>query len=562
MGEAGVHLETATGHALLAHVPLFAGADEETLAELARRLRPVPVHAGEVVIRQGELADRLYIVRSGRLRVVVEEEDGLRTIRELGAGAAIGELALLTGAPRSATVQAVRDGELLELEADVFHALLDRDPALAVAVARTLAAQLQASGGLVTASPRPAVVSVRALGPAVSVERLAAELARALERYGPVETLTGEDSSGGHAATVDRAEREHAHVLLVDAGADADWSAFCARQADRHVALAAPGAVDTSLCPSGADLVVVEPLPSAGLVALIAEAEPRAVHHLDGGSTARVARRLVGVALGVVLSGGGARGYAHIGALEALTEAGFEVDRVGGCSIGAFIGALHARGLGADEMRTCCRDEFVRRSPFNDYTLPRVSLIRSRKAGKMLERVFGETLVEELPVSLFTVSADLLASRTIVHRSGLLLEAVGASMSIPGLVPPLSRPGRLLVDGGVLNNLPVDVMSAEDEGPIVAVDVIRRLDEVEGGTAPPLPSIMETLSRATVLGSVERAERNRGLADLLVTPDVQDVAMREFSALDRAADAGRDEMRTTLESGGAEALRARLSMLG
>jgi NTE family protein len=222
---------------------------------------------------------------------------------------------------------------------------------------------------------------------------------------------------------------------------------------------------------------------------------------------------------------------------------------------------MHASRLGLEEMRARCRDELVRRSPFNDYTLPRVSLIRSRKAAKMLDRVFGETLVEELPVSLFTVSADLLGSRTVVHRSGFLYEAVGASMSILGLVPPLSRSGRLLVDAGVLNNLPVDVMAAEDEGPIVAVDVIRRLDEVASDTSPQLPSTMETLSRATVLGSVERAEQNRRLADLLVTPDVQDVAMREFAALDRAADAGREAMRVALESGGAETLRERLATL-
>ena len=550
-------------HELLSSVPLLAGADEQTLAELAQCLRPVEVRAGEIVIRQGDPADRMFLVRRGRLRVLVDQEDGLRTVRELGAGAAIGELALLTGTPRSATVQAVRDGELLELDADVFEALLHRDPGLAVAVARTLAVQLQASGGLSMASPRPAVISLRALGPAVAAADLARELGEALGLFGAVETLTGDESGDGHAASLDRAERDHALVLLVDAGEDAGWSAFCSRQADRHVVLAAPGAEDGSSAPPGADLVVVEPLPSARLVSLLETLEPRAHHHLErgarGASVARVARRLVGRALGVVFSGGGARGYAHIGALEAMREDGLDIDRLGGCSIGAFIGALHASGLTPDEMRARCREEFVRRSPFNDYTLPRVSLIRSRKAGRMLERVFGETLVEELPISLFTVSADLLASRTVVHRSGLLLEAVGASMSIPGLVPPLSRPGRLLVDGGVLNNLPVDVMAADDEGPIVAVDVIRRLDETKDGVAPPLPSIMETLSRATVLGSVERAEQNRRLADLLVTPNVQDVAMREFSALDRAADAGHEAMRAALDAGGAELIRARLA---
>ena len=104
-------------------------------------------------------------------------------------------------------------------------------------------------------------------------------------------------------------------------------------------------------------------------------------------------------------------------------------------------------------------------------------------------------------------------------------------------------------------------MAADDEGPIVAVDVIRRLDEADESVAPGLPSIMETLSRATVLGSVERAERNRRLADLVVTPDVQDVALREFSALDRAAAAGREAMLVALDAGGAEQVRAKLESL-
>jgi NTE family protein len=127
----------------------------------------------------------------------------------------------------------------------------------------------------------------------------------------------------------------------------------------------------------------------------------------------------------------------------------------------------------------------------------------------------------------------------VVHRRGSLIEAVGASMSIPGLVPPLARVGQLLVDGGVLNNLPVDLMEDSHEGPVIAVDVVRRLELEDRSATPRLPSIMETMTRATVLGSVERAEKNRTLAALVVSPDVQDVGLREFAALDRAVAAGR-----------------------
>ena len=283
------------------------------------------------------------------------------------------------------------------------------------------------------------------------------------------------------------------------------------------------------------------------------EVAPRTHHVITSGAgfragIERAARRLTGRSLGLVLSGGGARGLAHIGALAALADAGFVFDRIGGCSMGSFIAAMAALGHDADEIEATCSRELVRRSPFNDYTLPRVSLIRARKAGVMLDRVFGSARMESLERPLYTVSADLISSLVVVHRRGPIFEAVGASMNLPGLVPPLRRNGRLLVDGGVLNNLPVDHMAESNEGPIVAVDVVRRVDA--GESEQPLPSITETLARATVLGSVERAERNRALALVLVTPEVQGIALREWSALAAAVEAGRRAAEETLEAGG------------
>ena len=223
--------------------------------------------------------------------------------------------------------------------------------------------------------------------------------------------------------------------------------------------------------------------------------------------------------------------------------------------MGSFIAAMAAAGWSPQDIRDRSHAELVRRSPFNDYTIPRVALIRSRKAARMFDRLFGELTIEELAKPLFTVSADLVTSRLVVHRRGSVIEAVGASMSIPGLVPPVSRSGRLLVDGGVLNNLPIDAMADAAEGPIVAVDVVRRL-EASDEDEPPLPSIMETLSRATVLGSVERAERNRDLALLVIAPEVQDIPLRDFRSLDRAIEAGRVATRAALDAGARDEILA------
>jgi len=548
---------TGVSSSTLAGVPLLAGADAEALEALAADAYPRRVLAGEWLIREGDDAEDLYVVLRGRLRAVAGVDADRRTLRVLGPGAAIGELALLTGSVRSASVQAVRDSTLLQLGRGRFVELMERDPHFAAAVARELAAQLQLSGGLAAPPTRPALIALRRLDPGVPLEAVASSLARALSAYGPVEVLEA-DAAGTSA--VERAEDENAHVLLVDEAGAGLWSDLCARQADRTLLVATAESPPPGEASPDADLVVLGPSSGGALRALLDAVQPRAHHRLastepsDPGA-ARLARRLVGRALGVVLSGGGARGFAHIGALAELEADGIDVDRYGGCSMGSFIAAMAAAGWSARDIRDRCHEELVRHSPFNDYTLPRVALIRSRKAARMFDRLFGEMTIEELAKPLFTVSADLLSSRLVVHRRGSLTEAVGASMSIPGLVPPLSRSGRLLVDGGVLNNLPIDAMADSGEGPIVAVDVVRRL-EASAVDEPPLPSIMETLSRATVLGSVERAERNRELALLVITPDTQDIPLRDFRALDRAVEAGRAAARAALDAGAREEILA------
>ena len=549
MSTTGVSLST------LACVPLLAGADAEALEALAADAYPRRVLAGEWLIREGDDAEDLYVVLRGRLRAVAGA-DG-RTLRVLGPGAAIGELALLTGSPRSASVQAVRDSTLLQLGRGRFVELMERDSGFAAAVARELAAQLQASGGLAAPPSRPALLTLRRVDAGVPLAAVASSLAHALSTYGPVEIL-GADAAGTSA--VEQAEQENAHVLLVDETGAGVWSDLCARQADRTLLVATADSPPPAEPSPDADLVVLGPSSGAALRALLDAVQPRAHHRLattepsDPGA-GRLARRLVGRALGVVLSGGGARGFAHIGALAELEADGIEIDRYGGCSMGSFIAAMAAAGWSPGDIRDRCDEELVRRSPFNDYTLPRVALIRSRKAARMFDRLFGEMTIEELAKPLFTVSADLLSSRLVIHRRGSVTEAVGASMSIPGLVPPLSRSGRLLVDGGVLNNLPIDAMADSGEGPIVAVDVVRRL-EVSAEDEPPLPSIMETLSRATVLGSVERAERNRELALLVITPEAQDIPLRDFRALDRAVEAGRAAARAALDAGARDEILA------
>lgn len=548
----------------LAAAPLLGALPTRLQDELLAAAESSRLRAQEWLFRQGEAGDRLYVVRSGRLRVV-SEDGGNRVLRLLGPGAVLGELAVLTGAPRSASVQAVRDAELLEIDGERFQELLQRSPELGAGLATALAAQIQRGGSLEPPDAPTAVVTVAAV-PDVPGDRAWTELRSAFEELGETITLDRPDPEGadswGWGHEVGELERHCEYVLLRAELDGSEWSGFCVRQADRVVVLttAAPPPARVDL-PDGCDVVFLEPPTTDDVAAWSARVRFRTHHVVPLESelrpaARRVARRLTAQSLGLVLSGGGARAFAHIGVLDVLESEGLELDRLGGCSMGAFVGAMAALGWKPATMVDVCRHELAQRAPFSDYTFPRHALIRARRAASMLKRVFGELALEQLARPLFTVSADLLSSRMVIHRTGSIVDTVGASMAIPGLAPPVSRQSQLLVDGGVLNNLPVDVMVAEEPGPVVAVDVMRRLESADVGLeqGPLLPTIVETLSRATVLGSVERAEANRKLAHVLIAPEVHDISLRGFRNLDRVVEAGRRAAAEALAGGGKEAL--------
>jgi predicted acylesterase/phospholipase RssA len=322
----------------------------------------------------------------------------------------------------------------------------------------------------------------------------------------------------------------------------------------------------------GCDLLVVEgPAGVRGLGLWLEVLEPRARHVVREGASldegvARMARRIAGRSVGLVLSGGGARALAHVGVIEELTAAGIVIDRVAGTSMGAFVGALLAMGLDPDEIEARCYEEWVRRSPLSDYRLPRVSVIRGRRAQAMFERTFPGS-IEGLPLDFRCVSCDLVSGEMVVHTSGPLADAVGASAGIPGLVPPLARDGRLLVDGGVLNNLPVDVMAATGEGPLIAVDVTARSD-LSALTEPGAPALTlrETLWRVTTLGSIDTAEAALRHADLVIEPVTDGIGLLEFHQLDAMRAEGRRAARAALAAAPAHlvgrATRARANGAG
>ena len=548
---------------------MLRGLSEPLRRRIAARSTWVSVPAGEWLFRQGAEGDSLYVVHTGRLEVVIGEPNP-EVARVLTAGSVVGELALLTREPRSASVRARRDSELLQVTSTDFAELLSHEPRFSLALMRELGRQLRQSRGLLPADNLlPATITVTSLAQDTG-RALWRELGDALAGLGTVALLDRDPEwdERAYGLALDRAERDADRVLML-AGSPAEpdpWTAFCLRQADRI--LLAAGNEPPPRSSAGlhrCDVVMPAPI-RASVAREWAEAvDARALHAVASVAGAdrgmqRLARRLAGRSVGVVLSSGGARGFAHIGVLEELAAAGLQIDRVGGCSMGAFVGAMFAMGMSPAGIRARCHQEFVVGRPLGDYAVPITSLVRGGRARSMLERTLGpEPAIEELEREFFCVSSDLVTGEQVVHRSGSVVEAVAMSMCLPGIFAPIQRAGRLLVDGGVLDSLPVGPMAATVEGPIVAVDVGRRFDHVRAPagraarfsarwtawrrptvhTQEPVPTIKETLARSIVLGSIASARTARQLADVVVEPDTGVCEMLDFGRLDEMVEAGR-----------------------
>lgn len=367
------------------------------------------------------------------------------------------------------------------------------------------------------------------------------------------------------------AEQETAsHFVIYLADNDnRDWRELCVRQADALLQLArarsAPSPWAERAC-QGTLQALHRPrhlvlFHARGAIewgcgaAWLAAAPGARLHHwCTRSDIERIARLVAGRSLGLVLSGGGARGFAHIGVVRALREAGVRIDSVGGTSIGAIIAAGVAAGWSDEEMVERYRRAFVAGRPLSDYTFPFVAMTSGRRVSELLQQAFGERHIEDLMLPFFAVSANLTSGDAMTHRNGLLWYWLRASSAIPGVLPPLFHDGQVLVDGAVINNLPTDVMREQAVGDVVAVD-IGADDVLHAGVeeyasphgwrllldklrAPRRPGVVDILLRAGMVNSKAANADRRAKASLLLAPPVTGVGLLDWTAYERAIELG------------------------
>lgn len=578
----------------------------DTAHPLLEQVETRRLAGGEWLMRQGDPGESLYFLVQGRLQAWAAAGDNPRArfLNEIVPGDSVGELSLLTGAPRTVGIQAIRDSLLIRVDREAFERLTHAYPALALRLARNVAALLQSSARAQPSTRNLKAISLLPLDvtprTADFCRRFAGQLAGqgrtldlAADRLGehgaPVASVAGDDAvPTGLADWLHDREEEFRFVVYQCPPDNPAWARFALRQSDMVLFVGEAAAdpaprpweieLDQAACGGIARrlLVLLQPAPGQPIRGTASWLDPRRidfhVHVREGieGDIGRVVRIVSGQALGLVLAGGAARGFAHLGVYRAMQELGLPVDWIGGTSLGAIMAAGLASSYSLDETVAMARHAFVRGKPFSDFTLPLVSLIGGRRMERLL-RAHLDLMIEDLPTPFYCVSCNLDDGSMNVHERGYLPDALRASAAIPGIIPPAVVNGRLAVDGAVINNLPVDIMQQKPVGTIVAVDLSADRQVTVDYLAVPsawtilrgrflpftrryrVPPLATVLLKATELGTLERVRRLGAQADLLLHPQVRQFGMTEVKSFDRVVQAGyehaREELTAWLERG-------------
>jgi len=549
---------------------LLEDVGEPALRRLLSEAEWFGLPGGTILPREGENDTAVFLVVTGSLGVFVDDDRGpRRLVATVPAGETVGEMSLLTGESHSARIVALRDTELMRLGPRAFDMLLTRYPRVMLNLLKIVMHRLRQTTRRANQLSRPKTFAVIPLQHGVRGLAVVRPLVDTLIAMGAKAALLNSEVSHETTDWFNRFEASHDVVFYHGDTPDSAWTNFCLRQADR-VLLVARSDESLPLHPferrffkrdlgAPPELLLVHP--SGSGASLPSHIEFRrdlfeTHHHIregDTGDIKRLARFISGSSVNVVLAGGGARGFAHIGVLQALQEVGVPFDYVAGTSMGGIIAAGLALEWGIDEIKERVKDAFVENNPLSDFTLPLIALFRGAKVSALLQKHFGDLRIEDMPKPYFCVSANLTTGRDYVHRSGLVWRALRASVALPGIHPPVTvEGGHLIVDGGVMNNLPVDVMAEEARGPIIAVDVsgeidLRAYDPKYGERSlwslvtqrmRGSPSIISILMRAGTVGSDAQRRIVREQADFLYEPPLEGIGMRDWQAFERAVAQG------------------------
>ncbi|MEM8526146.1 MAG: cyclic nucleotide-binding and patatin-like phospholipase domain-containing protein [Bacteroidota bacterium] len=555
---------------------------------------------GELLYREGDVGDCMHILISGRLKAFRNHTGQQMALGEISTGECVGETSLLSDAPRNASIYAIRDSILVKMTKAQFDVICNEHPQLLRQVSKVVIQRFSNDRSGKQKQAKIKNIALFPLSPTVDIQVFADKLSKQINEHGRVKIFNQEsinkelqeaDLQDFSSASLndlhffnwqEKIEQQFDYILYQAEHQNNLWTQTCIRQADMILLVGnfdefEKTDIETQLFERTNKLSYV----SKRLILLHEDADKEPIgtcrhlsirevdihHHIRWQKQEdfkRLARFVTGRTIGLVLAGGGAKGLAHLGVYKRLCESGIDIDFVGGTSIGAAIAGAIAMDLSLEELIQQCRSAFVTDKPLSDRTLPVVSIISGNRLDRVMQKYYGDRDIEDQWLNFFCVSSNYSHPSTVIHRSGKFWKSIRASLSIPGALPPVVSGNDLLVDGGLMNNFPIDIMASYQIGKIIAVSLSEEKTYELGYDKIPnsrkllqnkfaskkkrikVPSLTSIIFKSTILASHEKGIELRKLADLLITPPVGRFGLLDFKKFDKIFKIGYEHTDTIL----------------
>ena len=566
----------------------FNQLKDESIDDLLELGKIIQVKPDTTIITQGDNTTDVYFLIFGRIQVLVQNDYGEEIIlNEISQGEFFGEMSLLTGERRAATLITTKESTLLKVKKRDFEKLLDIHPSILKYINTILVNRLRMANLSKNSTSFQNVCFLQLESKSKDNDFLKL-LQKKLSQKSSVFIITKEKAYEAGIFNDSDNEKEkkykftnwihnlrsrYNNIVFVCNANNPLWSEFCLGEADR-IMLVGSKNLSPNLTRLEEDIFLRKNIASKiekNLIINWAENEKiidtaRILQHRQVKNIfhvtpvkgiGRVIRYIIGKSVKLVLGGGGAKGFAHLGVYKAMCDLGIPVDFVGETSVESIVGAGIASGWDYDKLQTAIYDTLVARNPLNDYQLPLVSLLKGEKLNDLLHEYFGNNQIEDLVHPFYAVASNFSKSKIEILNKGAISFAVRASISLPAVLPPVVKDNSLLVDGGLMDNLPFDSMDSLAQGPTIGVDLSmskkRSLsyDKIPsngtllkqkffGKRKHKVPGLSQIIMGTMTLASEDKRRKNEEKFNVYIKPDVSKYGFLKWKNFDNILKCGYD----------------------
>lgn len=561
---------------------LFGEMEESSLKQIFDAGKKIELEAGEYLFKQGDSQNELYVVLSGRLRAINEAKSGTVILGDIAEGEPVGEIALFTNEPRMAAVLAFRKSLVLEISKAEYHTAVAKNPEFASALTRFVINRMRRNLLEQKVEAIPKNIVIIQLQQDHNIDYWVSEIKTTLETMHIPTQVLGQDIPSKELPEL--LEQHKGVNLIVCNGQDTDWSKQCLLYADL-VILASYFYADSDLYNIEKEqklyehnilnrkkyLLLLHPenvdIPENTSKWFKDRNINLHIHARKNNSRdmRRLCRIITNQAVGLVLGGSGAKGYAHVGAAQALLEAGVEIDFVGGSSAGALYGIIMAfADFQNKRIEAICQQSAESDLGINDFFLTFFAKNSNQKIEEFSRNVFGDIALEDLWVNSYCVSTDMTNNEVKIHSTGKVWQQVRESFLSPGIFPPVVVDDQVYMDGALADNIPIDPMYRYPVKNIIAIslsgtepekvdfkNVPSVWDQVKGKFAKKKrydnPVITTVMVNSMTFNSRQREEINKSKVSLFFEINLRAVSLLDDSKWKKVVKKGHDQTKSYLD---------------